>query len=84
MTPVRLEPAALRSRVKHSTTEPLRSHKKKKKKYVFISLKIVSILANSAAVLWRIPSDSSLFAEAPIFFISIQNEKMLIVEASKC
>ena len=27
MTPVRLEPAALRSRVKHSTTEPLRSHK---------------------------------------------------------
>ena len=27
MTPVRLEPAALRSRVKHSTTESLRSHK---------------------------------------------------------
>ena len=26
MTPVRLEPAAPRSRVKHSTTEPLRSH----------------------------------------------------------
>ena len=26
MTPVRLEPAALRSRVKNSTTEPLRSH----------------------------------------------------------
>ena len=26
MTPVRLEPASLRSRVKHSTTEPLRSH----------------------------------------------------------
>ena len=25
MTPVRLEPAAVRSRVKHSTTEPLRS-----------------------------------------------------------
>ena len=25
MTPVRLEPAALRSRVKHITTEPLRS-----------------------------------------------------------
>ena len=25
VTPVRLEPAALRSRVKHSTTEPLRS-----------------------------------------------------------
>ena len=25
MTPVRLEPAALPSRVKHSTTEPLRS-----------------------------------------------------------
>ena len=29
MTPVRLEPAALRSRVKHSTTEPLRSLGKK-------------------------------------------------------
>ena len=27
MTPVRLESAAIRSRVKHSTTEPLRSHK---------------------------------------------------------
>ena len=26
MTPVRLEPAAARSRVKHSSTEPLRSH----------------------------------------------------------
>ena len=26
MTPVRLEPAASQSRVKHSTTEPLRSH----------------------------------------------------------
>ena len=26
VTPVRLEPATLRSRVKHSTTEPLRSH----------------------------------------------------------
>ena len=26
VTPVRLEPTALRSRVKHSTTEPLRSH----------------------------------------------------------
>ena len=26
VTPVRLEPAASRSRVKHSTTEPLRSH----------------------------------------------------------
>ena len=26
MTPVRLEPVALRSRVKHATTEPLRSH----------------------------------------------------------
>ena len=29
MTPVRLEPAASRSRVKHSTTEPLGSLKKK-------------------------------------------------------
>ena len=28
VTPVRLEPAASRSRVKHSTTEPLRSHDK--------------------------------------------------------
>ena len=28
VTPVRLEPVALRSRVKHSTTEPLRSLKK--------------------------------------------------------
>ena len=28
MTPVRLEPVALLSRAKHSTTDPLRSHKK--------------------------------------------------------
>ena len=28
MTPVRLEPAALRSRVKHSTIEPLRSRER--------------------------------------------------------
>ena len=35
MTPVRLEPAALRSRVKHSTTEPLHSH--------FVVLKIMKI-----------------------------------------
>ena len=33
MTPVRLEPAALRSRVKHSTTEPLRSLHFKVNKY---------------------------------------------------
>ena len=33
MMPVRLEPAALRSRVKHSTTEPLRSLK------IFVCLK---------------------------------------------
>ena len=30
MTPVRLEPAAPRSRVKHSTTEPLRNKKSRK------------------------------------------------------
>ena len=28
VTPVRLEPAAVRSQVKHSTTEPLRSHER--------------------------------------------------------
>ena len=52
MTPVRLEPAAPRSRVKHSTTEPLRSHIKgcvydsyllirvrKRKKNIFLFLK---------------------------------------------
>ena len=33
MTPVRLEPAAFRSRVKHSTTEPLRSLIKRPLKY---------------------------------------------------
>ena len=35
MTPVRLEPAAPLSRVKHSTTEPLRSLKKN---YVYVEL----------------------------------------------
>ena len=33
VTPVRLEPAALRSRVKHSTTEPLRSSKDPNEKW---------------------------------------------------
>ena len=33
---VRLEPTALRPRVKHSTTEPLHSHNKKGEKYILI------------------------------------------------
>ena len=33
VTPVRLEPAAPRSRVKHSTTEPLRSQELSMKKF---------------------------------------------------
>ena len=37
MTPVRLEPAALRSRVKHSTTEPLRSRLCRLSFYVMIN-----------------------------------------------
>ena len=56
MTPMRLEPAAPRSRVKHSTTEPLRSHLAMRKtekaavdKYIvwtifyFILLEVVSM-----------------------------------------
>ena len=38
MTPVRLEPAALRSRVKHSTTEPLRSR--------LVSMDVTSLYTN--------------------------------------
>ena len=37
VTPVRLEPAALRSRVKHSTTEPLRSQD------LYLPLKVIEV-----------------------------------------
>ena len=53
MTPVRLEPAALRSRVKHSTTEPLRSLKKQiygritTDKLIFVSDKNINISISS-------------------------------------
>ena len=40
MTPVRLEPAALRSRVKHSATEPLRSQ------CVFTCVYLLKLLLN--------------------------------------
>ena len=47
MTPVRLEPAALRSRVKHSTTEPLRSRKSYVKNVIFFLKKwMKEIVAN--------------------------------------
>ena len=36
MTPVRLEPAALRSRVKHSTTEPLQRNAKANVPAIFL------------------------------------------------
>ena len=41
MTRVRLEPAAPRSRVKHSTTEPLRSHSHIKK---FLALSLSDVV----------------------------------------
>ena len=55
VTPVRLEPTVPRSPVKHSTTEPLRSHIKGSyhrlkilKNIVLLSLNIDFVLANSA------------------------------------
>ena len=70
MTPVRFEPVAFRSRVKHSITEPLRypvrGHRYKFQNYdVFLSLKVVLILANSADP-DKISSGSSLFAKVLI------------------
>ena len=40
MATVRLEPAAIQSRVKHSTTEPLPSHSHKHEIVIFINSKI--------------------------------------------
>ena len=48
MTPVRLDPAASRSRVKHSTTEPLRSPFQLSYKMLHISAGIHKILARIA------------------------------------
>ena len=51
MTPVRLEPAALRSRVKHSTTEPLRSPHLQSRILTCISVFFMfSVLENSRKV----------------------------------
>ena len=47
MTPVRLEPAALRSRVKHSTTEPLRS--------LSMHFGATKILENGTTILLTLP-----------------------------
>ena len=41
VTPMKLEPAAVRSRVKHSTTEPLRSHFFRRKRFsYFVTIKL--------------------------------------------
>ena len=45
MTPVRLEPTAPRSRVKHSTTEPLHSLQFPND-IAFLSLRVLFVLAN--------------------------------------
>ena len=47
MTPVRLEPATLRSRVKHSTTEPLRSLERKVVQFYFKSNAILKLYISS-------------------------------------
>ena len=47
MTPVRLEPAALRSRVKHSTTEPLRSLNWEVIKYHILVIELSMICLNT-------------------------------------
>ena len=49
MTPVRLEPAAIHSRVKHSTTEQLRSLKKIVKCYIMVGYNL-DIMRQSACL----------------------------------
>ena len=64
MTPVRLEPAASRSRVKHLTTEPLRSltfvDRTKKLRVRYTS---VGSYPDQAALIRAICSGSALFAK---------------------
>ena len=59
VTPVRLEPAALRSRVKHSTTEPLRSLAMDERQYNLgkfkVSLRPFNLLQEGHLALNRSP-----------------------------
>ena len=72
VTPVRLEPTALRSRVKHSTTEPLRSHHDTSNAYEMHSLANneypVDMPQNVAFHQCGISSGSTLFAKTNLIF----------------
>ena len=79
MTPVRLEPAALRSRVKHSTTEPLRSRLRN----VFICLSHIRKTGTRSAVgyvsgnrcsLTADPGVASLIPVRSNIFVEIDHE----------
>ena len=50
MTPVRLEPSALRSRVKHSTTEPLRSRSSSVVGVAVVVVVVVVVVVEKAVV----------------------------------
>ena len=50
MAPVRLESVALRSRIKHSTTEPLRSLYKKLNMIITVALYVVAVAELESAM----------------------------------
>ena len=58
VTPVRLEPGTSRSRVKHSSTEPLRSlWYKVKHKHLFNALNMLSALRMTYLTCWAMTRD---------------------------
>ena len=65
MTPVRLEPATLRSRVKHSTTEPLRSPE----------IEVTVHLLMSITVIWQPPDVKIKIMNTAI--INLEDEGMI-------
>ena len=72
MTPVRLEPAVPRSRVKHSTTEPLRSLIKKCVCLVHcvfvVGIDVLEILASNNEMQFLIFKDISLKPKVTLHF----------------
>ena len=74
MTPVRLEPAALRSRVKHSTTEPLRSHfYERNGKNLFWSIK------NSGEILNKLKSKGFLASSLSTYDFFVLQECVIML-----
>ena len=71
VTPLRLEPTAIRSRVKHSTTEPLRSHMLK-----LMDKKTFQILDTNSLLIWTYGAFfGSVFFFVPTIYTGLDKQK---------